>query len=219
MSSNLEPLPDHPSAVPIQSLVPSIGKSLGNFGLVYRATVARGRGSRHAAPCIGDIIVLLDGMPRRPAELAWSGGGSYCVAHIQDVDRNGYGFEIRASRKIEDASCYALAVSLLSFIPYARIWRCLDYDAAVKRNPTLVKVVAGDAQVHTHSHTCPTLPTYSRLLHALSFLTWPTLLFSRAHRFRLGPRLQLGETPAGRTQTWRQNCPRSSSTTPRRSPF
>ncbi|XP_066344368.1 helicase sen1-like [Miscanthus floridulus] len=149
MSSNLEPLPDHPSAVPIRSLVPSIGKSLGNFGLVYRATVARGRGSRHAAPCIGDIIVLLDGMPRRPPELAWSGGGSYCVAHIQDVDRNGYGFEIRASRKIEDASCYALAVSLLSFIPYARIWRCLDYDAAVKRNPTLVKVVAGDAQQST----------------------------------------------------------------------
>jgi hypothetical protein len=33
---------------------------------------------------------------------------------------------------------------LLSFIPYARIWRCLQYEAAVERNAALVRAVAGD---------------------------------------------------------------------------
>jgi hypothetical protein len=56
---------------------------------------------------------------------------------------------IRASKKIEADDGYAFAVSLLSFIPYVRIWRCLDYDAAVRKNPALVKVVAGDAVVST----------------------------------------------------------------------
>ncbi|RLM65441.1 uncharacterized protein C2845_PM16G17700 [Panicum miliaceum] len=59
--------------------------------------------------------------------------------------QNKLSFEIRASRKIQGASCCAFAASLLSFIPYVRIWRCLDYDAAVKRSPALVKVVAGDS--------------------------------------------------------------------------
>ncbi|XP_025825397.1 uncharacterized ATP-dependent helicase C29A10.10c-like [Panicum hallii] len=84
-------------------------------------------------------------MPRRAADLA-SNDGSYCLAHVKDVSRDKLSFEIRASRKMQGASCCAFAASLLSFIPYVRIWRCLDYDAAVKRSPALVKVVAGETE-------------------------------------------------------------------------
>ncbi|TVU16038.1 hypothetical protein EJB05_39585, partial [Eragrostis curvula] len=108
--------------------------------LHYGVTVARRRGAR--APCIGDIIMLTDAVPRRPAELA--SGSSYCLAHVKNV-RDKFSFEIRASKKIEATDGYAFFVSLLCFIPYVRIWRCLDHDAAVKRSPALVKFVTGDA--------------------------------------------------------------------------
>ncbi|KAL6652172.1 hypothetical protein ACP70R_011097 [Stipagrostis hirtigluma subsp. patula] len=137
MSSNLESLPNHPSTVPIRSPVPK-GSGPRN-ALLYRVAVARRRGAR--SPCIGDIIMLTDATPRRPAELA-SNGGSYCLAHVNDV-RDEFNFEIRAAKRIQAADGFVVAVSLLSFIPYVRIWRCLDHDAAVKRSPGLVKVAAG----------------------------------------------------------------------------
>ncbi|CAL5015267.1 unnamed protein product [Urochloa decumbens] len=140
MSSNLDSLPNlsSPSAVPIRSLIPRCSKGAAKS---YHVAVAGHRGAR--APCIGDIVVLVEATPRRAAELA-SNPASYCLAHVKDVNMSF--FEIRASKGIEVARCtYAFAVSLLSFIPYARIWRCLDHDAAVKRNPALVRVVAGDA--------------------------------------------------------------------------
>jgi senataxin len=150
MSSNLESLPDnHPStAVPIRALVPIVrGKGVRNSSLAYQATVDRRRGGA-CAPCIGDILVLVDAVPRRPADLARNGGGSYCLARVNNVSKDRLKFGIRASRKIEDESSYAFAASLLSFIPYARIWRCLDYDEAMKRgSPALVRVVAGEAPV------------------------------------------------------------------------
>jgi hypothetical protein len=139
MSSNLEALPSQSSTVPIQSLL-----MLGSMGVVkstphYGITVAHRRGA--GSPCIGDIIMLTDAMPRRPAELA-SSGRSYCLADVKNVT-NKFNFVIRKSKKIEADDGYAFAVSLLSFIPYVRIWRCLDFDAAVRKNPALVKVVAG----------------------------------------------------------------------------
>ncbi|CAL5069582.1 unnamed protein product [Urochloa decumbens] len=142
MSSNLDSLPNlsSPSAVPIRSLIPRCSKGAAKN---YHVAVAGHRGAR--APCIGDIVVLVEVMPRRAAELASNPGSYYCLAHVRDVSRNKLSFDIRAARRIEDASRCAFAVSLLSFIPYARIWRCLDHDAAVKRNPALVRVVAGDA--------------------------------------------------------------------------
>ncbi|PVH35757.1 hypothetical protein PAHAL_7G265900 [Panicum hallii] len=139
MSSKLESLPNaHSSAVPIRSMVPKPSKG----AKAYHVAVAGRRGAR--SPFIGDIVVLVGAMPRRAADLA-SNDGSYCLAHVKDVSRDKLSFEIRASRKMQGASCCAFAASLLSFIPYVRIWRCLDYDAAVKRSPALVKVVAGDA--------------------------------------------------------------------------
>ncbi|CAL5025804.1 unnamed protein product [Urochloa decumbens] len=144
MSSNLDSLPNlsSPSAVPIRSLIPRCSKGAAKS---YHVAVAGHLGAR--APCIGDIVVLVEATPRRAAELA-SNPASYCLAYVKDVNMSF--FEIRASKGIEVARCtYAFAVSLLSLIPYARIWRCLDHDAAVKRNPALVRVVAGDAPLQS----------------------------------------------------------------------
>ncbi|CAN6236027.1 unnamed protein product [Urochloa humidicola] len=144
MSSNLDSLPNNlssPSAVPIRSLIPKFSKGAAKS---YHVAVAGHRGAR--APCIGDIVVLVEATPpRRAAELS-SNPGSYCLAHVRDVSGNKLSFEIRAARRIEDASRCAFAATLLSFVPYARIWRCLDHDAAVKRSPALVRVVAGKQQ-------------------------------------------------------------------------
>ncbi|XP_062224896.1 LOW QUALITY PROTEIN: helicase sen1-like [Phragmites australis] len=140
MSSNLESLPSHSSTVSIRSLAPKIMGTKNS--MLYRVTVARRREAR--SPFVGDIIMLTDATPRRPSELARN-GGSYCLAHVKNASDDKFNFEIRASKKIDEANSYAFAVSLLSFIPYVRIWRCLDYDAAVKRSAGLVKFVAGDA--------------------------------------------------------------------------
>ncbi|GJN26631.1 hypothetical protein PR202_gb14580 [Eleusine coracana subsp. coracana] len=130
MSSNLESLSNHSSTMAIHSLIPR-GKGVFKNSFHYSVTVARHRGA--CSPCIGDIIMLTDAMPRRPAEIA-SSGRAYCLAHVKNVNaRDKFSFEVRASKKIEDSDCYAFPVSLLSFIPYVRIWRCLDHDAAVKK--------------------------------------------------------------------------------------
>uniref|UniRef100_A0A0D3FZD7 Uncharacterized protein n=1 Tax=Oryza barthii TaxID=65489 RepID=A0A0D3FZD7_9ORYZ len=140
MSSNLETLPNNSSSTKhIQSLV-RIPTGLRQCPL-YRVTISDQRGA--CAPCIGDIVVLTDTVPRRPSDLA-SNGRSCCLAHVKDVV-NRRTFLIRAAKKIGDADSYAFAASLLAFIPYARIWRCLDYDYALKINPPLVMAVAGVA--------------------------------------------------------------------------
>ncbi|KAL5216092.1 hypothetical protein ABZP36_007493 [Zizania latifolia] len=141
MSSTLETLPNWSTTKHIQSLVPIVAKGLTKCPL-YRVTIAGRHGA--CAPCISDIVVLLDVMPRRPFDFA-SHGISYCLAHVKNVV-NKQTFVIRASKRIhDDTSSYVFVVSLLAFIPYARIWRCLDYDAAVKINPPLVMAVAGVA--------------------------------------------------------------------------
>lgn len=142
MSSNLETLPNNSSSTKhIQSLV-RVPTGLRQCPL-YRVTISDQRGA--CAPCIGDIVVLTDTVPRRPSDLA-SNGRSCCLAHVKDVV-NRRTFLIRAAKKIGDADSYAFAASLLAFIPYARIWRCLDYDYALKINPPLVMAVAGVALV------------------------------------------------------------------------
>ncbi|XP_040379170.1 helicase SEN1-like [Oryza brachyantha] len=145
MSSNLETLPNGSSAKHIQSLV-GVPAGVRKCPL-YRVTISGYRGA--CAPCIGDIVVLTKTMPRRPSDLASKGADSYCLAHVKEIVTR-RSFIIRASKKIEDENSYAFAASLLAFIPYARIWRCLDYDYALKRNPPLVMDVAGVA-VNTSS--------------------------------------------------------------------
>ncbi|KAG8082988.1 hypothetical protein GUJ93_ZPchr0014g46832 [Zizania palustris] len=140
MSSTLETLPNWSTAKHIRSLVPMSSKFATKCPM-YRVTIAGRHGA--CAPCISDIVVLLDVMPRRPSDFA-SHNISYCLAHVKDVV-NKHSFVIRASKRLHDTSSYVFVVSLLSFIPYARIWRCLDYDAAVKINPPLVMTVAGVA--------------------------------------------------------------------------
>jgi senataxin len=114
----------------------------------YRVTIAGH--PKDCSPCIGDIVLLSRAMPLRPSDLA-TGGSAYCLAHVKEV--KGGSFVVRTSKRIEDVSSYGFVVSLLSFIPYSRIWRCLHYEAAVERNAALVKAVAGDStQVLVNVH-------------------------------------------------------------------
>jgi len=115
---------------------------------MYSLTVARGRRGACNFPCTGDVVLLSDAMSpcRRPADLTRN-GRSCCLAHVRYVNDSALAFELEvvSSERLEQAStCYAFGVSLISLIPYERIWRCLDYAAAVQRKPALVRLVAGD---------------------------------------------------------------------------
>lgn len=118
----------------------------------YHLFVSRGRRGARNFPCTGDIVLLSDATSpcRRPADLSCN-GRSCCLAHVVYVADGAFAFEMAASERIDLAArCYTFGVSLLCLIPYARIWRCLDYAATVERNPTLVRVVAGDTTDTTH---------------------------------------------------------------------
>lgn len=133
MSSNLDQLQtDCSKPARIRSSMMVVSRGRYDY---HRVTI----GGACTPPCIGDIVLLSrsQAMPLRPSD-----GSTYCLAHVKDV--KGCRFMIRASKRIGDlGSCYAFVVTLLSFIPYARIWRCLQYEAAVQRNAALVKVLAG----------------------------------------------------------------------------
>ncbi|XBI93734.1 hypothetical protein VPH35_030510 [Triticum aestivum] len=137
MSSSLDPQPNGSNPVEIRSLVSLIPKGAKGVKIspFYRVTVSGRRGA--CSPCIGDIVALSAATQLRPPEHT-SDGSPYCLAHVKDVTSK-CSFVIRASKVIEDVTCYAFVVSLLSFIPYARIWRCLNYEAAVECNADLVK--------------------------------------------------------------------------------
>ncbi|EEC77859.1 hypothetical protein OsI_17115 [Oryza sativa Indica Group] len=93
MSSNLETLPNNSSSTKhIQSLV-RVPTGLRQCPL-YRVTISDQRAA--CAPCIGDIVVLTDTVPRRPSDLA-SNGRSCCLAHVKDVV-NRRTFLIRAAK-------------------------------------------------------------------------------------------------------------------------
>ncbi|XP_073359301.1 uncharacterized ATP-dependent helicase C29A10.10c-like [Aegilops tauschii subsp. strangulata] len=92
-------------------------------------------------------------MPHRPSDLASSNdGASYCLAQVLDVHKDGSSFVVRASQRVDDyVNSYEFVVSLLSFIPYQRIWRCLRYRAndsvSVKRDDdSVLKAIAGEAE-------------------------------------------------------------------------
>ncbi|TVU16040.1 hypothetical protein EJB05_39587, partial [Eragrostis curvula] len=64
---------------------------------------------------------------------------------IQSLVPRGKGVKTSLHYGVTATDGYAFFVSLLCFITYVRVWRCLDHAAAVKRSPALVKVLAGDA--------------------------------------------------------------------------
>nr|XP_040252287.1 uncharacterized ATP-dependent helicase C29A10.10c-like [Aegilops tauschii subsp. strangulata] len=104
-------------------------------------------------PFMSDIVVLSAAMPHRPSDLASSNdGASYCLAQVLDVHKDGSSFVVRASQRVDDyVNSYEFVVSLLSFIPYQRIWRCLRYRAndsvSVKRDDdSVLKAIAGEAE-------------------------------------------------------------------------
>ncbi|CAN6237930.1 unnamed protein product [Urochloa humidicola] len=134
----------------------------------YRLTVARGRrGGARNFPCTGDIVLLISGAAappcRRPADLTRS-GRSCCLAHVEYLLDGAPAFAMVASERIdkEAARRYALGVSLIGMIPYARIWRCLDgAAAAIGRCPALVRAVAGDAADMAHDTSTLLLGSHS----------------------------------------------------------
>ncbi|XP_044432555.1 uncharacterized ATP-dependent helicase C29A10.10c-like [Triticum aestivum] len=91
-------------------------------------------------------------MPLRPSDLAsGNDGASYCLAQVLDVHKDSSSFVVRASQRVDDyVNSYAFVASLLSFIPYQRIWRCLRYRAndffSVKRDDSVLKAIAGEAE-------------------------------------------------------------------------
>ncbi|CAN6272410.1 unnamed protein product [Urochloa humidicola] len=120
----------------------------------YSLTVARGRRGSRNFPCTGDIVVLLsDATPpcRRPGDLTRN-GRSYCLAHVEYVFDGALAFQMVASERIDEKATrrYALGVSLIGLIPYARIWRCLATPVERSPAPALVRAVAGEAAHMAH---------------------------------------------------------------------
>ncbi|WVZ76720.1 hypothetical protein U9M48_024672 [Paspalum notatum var. saurae] len=109
----------------------------------YRLTVARGRrrGSARNLPCTGDVVLLSDATSpcRRPCDLARN-GHSCCLALVKYVNDSALAIEVvaLASERLDEKDS-RFGVSLIRLVPYARIWRCLHYAAAVERTPPLTR--------------------------------------------------------------------------------
>ncbi|XP_066343695.1 uncharacterized protein [Miscanthus floridulus] len=100
---------------------------------------------------VGDIIVLSDVKPGHISDITRN-GRPYRVAFVtdggdEDDDSPPAKYAIIASGKIDAAdggcqdgkSASLFAACLLNIVTYIRIWRCLDYEAAVRRNQGLIQ--------------------------------------------------------------------------------
>ncbi|KAF0891412.1 hypothetical protein E2562_009841 [Oryza meyeriana var. granulata] len=102
-------------------------------------------------PSVGDIIILSDGKPEHISDITRN-GRPYIVAFVteggdEDDDSPPAKYVIVSSGKIdsEDGKCQdgkknqLFAAYLLNIVTYIRIWRCLDYNTAVRRNQSLIQ--------------------------------------------------------------------------------
>ncbi|WVZ86864.1 hypothetical protein U9M48_033583 [Paspalum notatum var. saurae] len=118
------------------------------------------------APSVGDIIILSDVKPGHISDIACS-GKPYCIAFVteggdEDEDSPPSKYVIIAAGKIDaaDVNCQdgkrntLFAVYLLNIVTYIRIWRCLDYEAAVKRNQGLIQEMVSYPLVPNILQTC-----------------------------------------------------------------
>uniref|UniRef100_A0A0D9W8K8 UvrD-like helicase ATP-binding domain-containing protein n=1 Tax=Leersia perrieri TaxID=77586 RepID=A0A0D9W8K8_9ORYZ len=110
-------------------------------------------------PSVGDIIILFDVKPKHISDITRN-GRPYIVAFVteggdEDDDSPPSKYVIISSRKIdyEDAKCkdrkrnQLFCAYLLNIVTYIRIWRCLDYSAAVRRNQSLIHEMVHYPQV------------------------------------------------------------------------
>uniref|UniRef100_J3M0Q2 DNA2/NAM7 helicase-like C-terminal domain-containing protein n=1 Tax=Oryza brachyantha TaxID=4533 RepID=J3M0Q2_ORYBR len=101
-------------------------------------------------PSVGDIIILSDVKPEHISDITRN-GRPYLVAFVtggdEDDDYPPAKYVIISSGKIypEDAKGkhskknQLFAAYLLNIVTHIRIWRCLDFNAAVKRNQSLIQ--------------------------------------------------------------------------------
>ncbi|XP_062185855.1 uncharacterized protein LOC133889346 [Phragmites australis] len=103
------------------------------------------------APSVGDIIIMSDVKPGHISDITRN-GRSYRIAFVteggdEDDDSPPAKYVIIASGKIDaaDGNCQdgkrssLFAAYLLNIVTYIRIWRCLDYEATVRREQRLIK--------------------------------------------------------------------------------
>ncbi|KAJ1272390.1 hypothetical protein BS78_06G198300 [Paspalum vaginatum] len=117
-------------------------------------------------PSVGDIIILSDVKPGHISDITCS-GKTYRVAFVtkggdEDEDSPPSKYVIIAAGKIDaaDVNCKdgkqntLFATYLLNIVAYIRIWRCLDYETAVKRNQGLIQEMVHYPMVPNILQTC-----------------------------------------------------------------
>nr|CAD41370.2 OSJNBa0088A01.9 [Oryza sativa Japonica Group] len=132
-------------------------------------------------PSVGDIIILSDVKPEHISDITRN-GRPYIVAFVteggdEDDDSPPVKYVIISSGKIdsEDGKCQdrkeikLFAAYLLNIVTYIRIWRCLDYNTAVRRNQSLIQemvhypLVADIVQKQKKDHSIDSMEIWSKL--------------------------------------------------------
>lgn len=154
MSSGLESL-STTSFLRISSIEEKKGNKIYEISVASDSQIAKSCNQPEPyVPSVGDIIILSDVEPghisnvtrkRKPYRIAFvTEGGD------EDDDSPPSKYVIISSAKLDaaDGKCQngkrksTFASYLLNIVTYIRIWRCLDYEAAVRINPTLVQEMA-----------------------------------------------------------------------------
>uniref|UniRef100_A0A0E0DHM4 UvrD-like helicase ATP-binding domain-containing protein n=1 Tax=Oryza meridionalis TaxID=40149 RepID=A0A0E0DHM4_9ORYZ len=132
-------------------------------------------------PSVGDIIILSDVKPEHISDITRN-GRPYIIAFVteggdEDDDSPPAKYVIISSGKIdsEDGKCQdrktikLFAAYLLNIVTYIRIWRCLDYNTAVRRNQSLIQemthypLVADIVQKQKKDHSIDSMEIWSKL--------------------------------------------------------
>lgn len=151
MSSGLESLSTIPF-VRISSIEEKKGNKTYEISAAPDSKIAKSCNQPECyAPCIGDTIILSDVKPGHISDVTRN-GKPYRIAFVteggdEDDDSLPSKYVIIASGKIDaaDGKCQNgkknsfFATYLLNIVTYICIWRCLDYETAVRRNPGLIQ--------------------------------------------------------------------------------
>ncbi|CAO2036228.1 unnamed protein product [Urochloa humidicola] len=151
MSSGLESLSTMPY-VRISSIEQKKGKKIYEIFVASDSQIAKSCNQPECyAPKVGDIIIFSDVKPGNIADNTSNGKplriGFVTEGGDEDDDSPPSKYVIIASGKIDAAGgrCQNgkrnsfFASYLLNIVTYIRIWRCLDYETAVRRNQGLIQ--------------------------------------------------------------------------------
>ena len=151
MSSGLESISTMPF-VRISSIEEKNGSDIYEISVASNSQVAKSCNQPECyAPSVGDIIILSDVKLGHISDIARDGKPCH-IAFVteggdEDDDTPPSKYVIIASGKIDTADGKRqdvkrnslFAAYLLNIVTYIRIWRCLDYETAVKRNRGLIQ--------------------------------------------------------------------------------